>query len=387
VKFCPFLPKDAPPIFAFTSGPNIFIARVTPGSAQPFSIIHAIEDADDGQDLGSRTEDNYQNHNSLAWMRDTKTGDPLLLFSGIVSKIHVYNVAKHQYVKTLTGHGSAIQEIVPHPIAPSIFATCSDDNEVRLWNLDSRFEDSWCAVICHGEFGHASTVYSIAFSKNGRYLMSGGRDTWVHLWALPDPLELAQLPLEKAKSKRIYYPHFSSAQVHSDIVDCIRFHGDVIASRSVGYKITVWAIDGFCSEDDIPDPPTRRTTGKLTTSAFGQGFMVLYTLNYMSGDVRGVYYDRFNIFPSTTGNPIIAMGDLGEPTLCFWDLARFEKDKGESGFEGDPLDVVQPHEKFSPTLNTATKEQFGFFRALDWSSDGKWLVAGYDRGNLLICWR
>lgn len=330
--------------------------------------------------------DSYQYHNSLAWMRDTQTGDPLLLFSGTVPKIHVYNIAQQCYVKTLTGHGSGIQEIVPHPTAPSIFATCSDDNEVRLWNLDSKFEDSWCAVIYHGEFGHTSTVYSVAFSKNGRYLMSGGRDTWIHLWAVPAPEELNQLPLEKVRSKRVYYPHFSSSQVHSDIIDCIRFYGDLIFSRSVGFRITVWAIDGFSSQDnEVPNPPTKRVPGHPTTSAFGDGFMILYTLNCMRLDAPPTYYHRFSIFPGLDGRPILAMGDLGQPLLYFWDLAKLEKDAEVSGLDGDPLEALNAHETFSPSLNSSSKKSIGFFRALDSSPDGKWLVAGYDGATLLIC--
>jgi polycomb protein EED len=331
-------------------------------------------------------KDSYQSFYSLAWIRDAKTGEPLLLFSGMVPKIHVYNVAKKKYVKSLTGHGSGIQEIVPHPTLPSIFATCSEDNEVRVWNLDSKFEDSWCAVICHGEFGHTSTVHSIAFTKNGRYLMSGGRDTWIHMWALPEANELVQLPKEKAKSKRIYYPHFSSADVHADNIDCIRFYGDLIFSRSVGYKITCWRIDGFSSDDPTPDPPTKQIPGKRTRSAFGTGFVVLYTFNHMIGDPQAFYYHRFSIFSGPGYEPVIAMGDLGRTTLHFWDLKKLEGDRETSEFSGDPLDSLSSDKTLTPALD-GRKKSIGFYRGMDWSADGKWIVAGYDGATLLVCWR
>jgi polycomb protein EED len=350
-------------------------------------VIRAIEDLDESRNTKTPGMDSYQCYNSIAWIRDTKTGDPLLLFSGIVQKIHVYNVAKGAYVKTLTGHGSGIQEIVPHPTNASIFATSSDDNEVRLWNVDSKFEDSWCAVICHGEFGHTSTVYSVAFTKNGRYLMSGGRDTWVHLWALPEAHELGQLPEEKVRSRRIYYPHFSSADVHHDIVDCIRFYGDLIISRCVGFKVVIWAIDGFSSEEATPDPPTKHIQGQRTYSAFGSGLTVLYSFNHMKSHVQPCYYNRFNIFSSPTGKPVLAMGDLGEASLHFWDLLRLEQDKEESGWDGDPLEAMKPHETFTPYLDRDTKSSISFFRALDWSPDGKFSVAVYDGATLLLCWR
>ena len=44
-------------------------------------------------------------------------------------------------------------------------------------------------------------------------------------WALPEPEELQRLPRRSAPGsdrkqlKRIYYPHFSSAEVHPEYVD------------------------------------------------------------------------------------------------------------------------------------------------------------------------
>lgn len=387
VKFCPFLPDNAPPIFAFTQGQNVFVARLSADPEQTFTIVHAIEDLDEGRNTKTKGTSSYQVHCSLAWMRDTESGDPLLLFSGNVPKIHVYNVAKQNYVKSLTGHGSGIQDIVPHPTLPSIFATCSDDHEVRIWNLDSKFEDSWCAVICHGEFGHTGAICSIAFTKNGQYLMSGGRDTWMHLWAMPPPEELLQLPKEKVKSKRVYYPHFSSADVHPDIIDCIRFYGDLVVSRSVGYKIMIWMINGFSSSDPVPDPPTKREPGQLTSSAFGTGFMVLFSFNHMLKDSLPIYYHRFSIFAGPDGQTVLAMGDLGKPVIHFWNLSKLEQEKEKSEFSGDPVEAIEPHEILRPKWDKKVKESIGYFRAMDWSMDGKWLVAGYDYPALLICWK
>lgn len=211
----------------------------------------------------------------------------------------------------------------------------------------------------------------------------------MHLWALPDPEELVQLPKEKVKSKRIYYPHFSSADVHSDIIDCVRFYGDLVLSRSVGYKITCWRIDGFSSDDPTPDPPVKQVPGKRTRSAFGTGFHVLYTFNHMLGDAQPTYYHRFGIFPGIASrpSPILVMGDLPKFTLHFWDLKKLEGDMKESEFNGDPLAALSPDDSLSPSLDKDTKKNVGFFRTAEWSPDGKWLVVGYDGATLLICSR
>jgi polycomb protein EED len=161
-------------------------------------------------------------------------GDPGVAFTGSIPKVRIYNVVTNE-TKTLSGHGGAIQDIVTHPTLPHLFATCSDDCEIRIWNLNSRFDNSQCAAILFGEnFGHTDTVFTMDWNANGRYLISGGRDTWIHLWSLPPPKEVDQYPKETQISHRIYYPHFSSADVHSNLIDCVGFHGDLIFSHSIG---------------------------------------------------------------------------------------------------------------------------------------------------------
>jgi len=58
--------------------------------------------------------------------------------------------------------------------------------------------------------------FSQAFHPNGRYLLSGGQDTMICLWAVPD------VPDARAGTDNItivYYPHFASIDIHSDYVD------------------------------------------------------------------------------------------------------------------------------------------------------------------------
>jgi hypothetical protein len=115
--------------------------------------------------------------------------------------------------------------------------------------------------------------------------------------------------------------------------------------------------------------------------------MVLFTFNHMIGDAQPFYYHRFSIFAGVGFRPVLAMGDLGKTILHFWDLKKLEGVEDGSGFDGDPLEALPPDESLSPSLDKDVKKSIGFFRTVEWSPDGKWLVAGYDGATLLICSR
>ena len=62
-----------------------------------------------------------------------------------------------------------------NPSLAPLLATASFDSSVRLWEPES----GKCAHVLRG---HQDSVYSIAFSPNGKYLASGGFDSCVRVW-------------------------------------------------------------------------------------------------------------------------------------------------------------------------------------------------------------
>jgi WD40 repeat protein len=74
------------------------------------------------------------------------------------------------------GHTSYVTAIAIHP-AGTLVASASDDKHVRLWRLSDR---QTIAI-----FKHSSTPNSVAFSSDGKHILSGGHDKKISEWAVP----------------------------------------------------------------------------------------------------------------------------------------------------------------------------------------------------------
>lgn len=85
---------------------------------------------------------------------------------------------------TLT-HGGSVYSVAYSPINPSLIASAGGDHTVKLWDLD---ED---VVTTLGS--HTERVNSIAFSPDGKYLVSGSDDYTMKLWDVPAKRHLSTL--------------------------------------------------------------------------------------------------------------------------------------------------------------------------------------------------
>lgn len=167
---------------------------------------------------------------------------PLLIASGSNGVIRVIDAGKESISKSFVGHGDSVNELRTQALEPSLVASASKDESVRLWNVNTGV----CILIFAGAYGHRNEVLSVDFhSSNKNLIASCGMDNTVKIWCLKDfwtyvekSFDWKDLP-SKFPTKYVQFPIFT-ASVHSNYVDCTRWLGDFILSKSVDNEIVLW---------------------------------------------------------------------------------------------------------------------------------------------------
>ncbi|OWM81241.1 hypothetical protein CDL15_Pgr007279 [Punica granatum] len=134
-------------------------------------------------------EDKDESFYSVSWACNID-GAPFVIAGGINGIIRVIDAGNEKIHKSFVGHGDSINEIRTQPLKPSLIVSASKDESVRLWNAQTGI----CILIFAGAGGHRNEVLSVVFI----------------------------------------------ASVHSNYVDCNRWLGDFVLSKSVDNEIVLW---------------------------------------------------------------------------------------------------------------------------------------------------
>lgn len=257
-----------------------------------------------------------------------------------------------------------------------------------------------------------------AFHDNGRYLLSGGMDHIVNLvsahlivrlglmlttlaqWTLPD---LPDVSTGSDKPIQIIYPHFSSSIVHSNYIDCIAFHGDLILSKAAKeHKIILWQIQNFSSSSPPLPPSSAPTTHEWreTRSAYGGTYDRL--LQFHAPDTEP-FFLHFGLLSQPTLHPVLAVGGT-TGRVYMWDLRRIENCRPAMAGSGtaDGASTEGPAPAHKPSGKARKEDEINdpfclikahsvqdipkgkTVREVGWSKGGEYMVGVGDAGMVAI---
>ena len=240
--------------------------------------------------------------------------------------------------KTLIGHGDCVKSVKFLPNNGKQLVSCGWDHTVRFWDLDSA---SASGPIIQG---HSNMVTSVAFSPDGKSIVSGSGDSEVRLWGVD------------GSAGRVL-------RGHEGRVTCVAFSPDGCRIVSGGNDTTLrlWKMDGSA------DPVIMRGHSKMVTSvAFSPHGKVIASSAYdatvrlwSSGDgtLRQTMNGHKNLVSSVVfspdGSTLVSGGKDG--TLQFWSLAD---------------DTVLPE----PVRVWSREKEW--FRSVTFSPNGELIVSG-----------
>lgn len=243
VTFNPFISTHLPPVFATVGGRQLTIYECKPDTTR---VLQVFQDPNE-------TECFY----TSAW--GILGENPVIAFAGEHGSIRILSVINTQIVRHLIGHGSSINELHFHPIQRRILASASKDHTIRIW-------DVWSEVITFilgGLHGHRDEVLSCDFRPDGELVASCGMDHSILVWNIAS--ERANIAIKAASLFKLHTsdtpfptvtlpPIFSTRDVHSNYIDCVRWFGDFLLSKSCENEIKCWEPD-LSKPGDFPSPP------------------------------------------------------------------------------------------------------------------------------------
>ncbi|XP_011095328.1 polycomb group protein FERTILIZATION-INDEPENDENT ENDOSPERM isoform X1 [Sesamum indicum] len=186
-------------------------------------------------------EDKDESFYTVSWACNID-GTPFLVAGGLNGIIRVIDTGSEKIYKSFVGHGDSINEIRTQPLKPSLVVSASKDESVRLWNIHTGI----CILIFAGAGGHRNEVLSVDFHPSDIYrIASCGMDNTVKIWSMKEfwtyvekSFTWTDLP-SKFPTKYVQFPVFI-ASVHTNYVDCNRWIGDFILSKSVDNELVLW---------------------------------------------------------------------------------------------------------------------------------------------------
>lgn len=282
------------------------------------------------------------------------------------TKLKLYRFKEHT---SLIGHKNEIYDMKFHPYNQQILFTSSKDFSIRVWNALKNMQ----LLIIGGPQSHFAEVLSIDIHEDGNLLVSGGIDCKIKVWDLTikDVASKINSSLEETLKTDLNfvskYPIsvkplikepiiFTCNQVHSNYIDCVKFNGNFIISKSVDGSIIEW----------FPN-----------FSSIGSKYYIvnIYNFNF----TENLWYLKFGL--SSNKDWLGVGNNLGEIFVFkIVDSIYFDKDYEENDTSKKvKRDIFRVKE-----CNHYDTQCISVIRKVAFHEDMKFMVACNDDGNLFI---
>ncbi|XP_047156828.1 WD40 repeat-containing protein HOS15-like isoform X2 [Vigna umbellata] len=170
--------------FEFHSGPTLDVDWRNNVSFATSSTDNMIYVCKIGETRPIKTFAGHQGEvNCVKW---DPTGSLLASCSDDITA-KIWSMKQDTYLHDLREHSKEIYTIRWSPTGPGtnnpnhklVLASASFDSTVKLWDVE-------LGKLIYSLDGHRHPVYSVAFSPNGEYLVSGSLDRSMHIWSLKE---------------------------------------------------------------------------------------------------------------------------------------------------------------------------------------------------------
>lgn len=121
----------------------------------------------------------------MDWAADSANPASLRLLTGdIHSKIYLTTTSQTGFVtqsQPYTSHTSSVEDLQWSPAEPTVFASCSADRSIRIWDIRAKGRKNVVGIAP----AHESDVNVISWNKGTSYLLiSGGDEGQIKAWDL-----------------------------------------------------------------------------------------------------------------------------------------------------------------------------------------------------------
>lgn len=176
---------------------------------------------------------------ALAFSANNELTEIFCVFGGEEPVIRVVNIMEGNETSQLIGHRSEIYDLKFSPKEVGILLSSSKDCTVRLWNIMNGNQ----ICIFGGPKSYLADVLSIDWHMTGELFVSSGVDNSVKIYSISKSIQsMIDLSKDNQKIKTIlkHIPLYSCNEIHHDYIDCVRFNGNFVISKSVNGVIKEW---------------------------------------------------------------------------------------------------------------------------------------------------